>query len=270
MAAKSDRAKVTGTERRAYPVKLETRAQAGGVVTLEGYASVTEQSYEMWDWCGPYGEVMRQGAFTKTLSENPQTQLLLNHGGLSMAYTRAGTLRLAEDSTGLQMAADVNTSRSDVRDMVTAIEDGNVDEMSFAFRVTRQQWSPDYDQRDILEVDIHRGDVSVVNFGANPGTSVEAARALQVPTQLRGRLAAVVESALLQRAGATLSASAIGQLFQVLGLVATADEAVDEAQAVLAELLGVPNPDVDDTGVETDDQPDNLSLYLAQASLLDL
>jgi phage head maturation protease len=94
MAAKSDRAKVTGTERRAYPVKLETRAQAGGVVTLEGYASVTEQSYEMWDWCGPYGEVMRQGAFTKTLSENPQTQLLLNHGGLSMAYTRAGTLRL--------------------------------------------------------------------------------------------------------------------------------------------------------------------------------
>jgi hypothetical protein len=49
--------------------------------------------------------------------------------------------------------------------------------MSFAFRVTRQQWSPDYDQRDILEVDLHRGDVSVVNFGANPATSVGAMRA---------------------------------------------------------------------------------------------
>jgi phage head maturation protease len=49
--------------------------------------------------------------------------------------------------------------------------------MSFAFRVTRQQWSPDYDQRDILEVDLHRGDVSVVNFGANPATSVGAVRA---------------------------------------------------------------------------------------------
>lgn len=157
--------------------------------------------------------------------------------------------------------------------MVTAIEDGNVDEMSFAFQVLRQQWSPDYDQRDITEVSINRGDVSVVNFGANPATSVQAARALQIPTAVRGRLAAVVESARLQRAGAAgaMSATAVGQLFQVLGLVATADEAVDEAQAVLAELLGVPNPDVDDdTDVETDDQPDNLSLYLAQAALLEL
>lgn len=174
MASKSDRSKVTGTERRAYPVQLEVRGKAGGVVSLEGYASVTEQVYEMWDWLGPYGEVVRSGAFGKTLSENPATQLLLNHGGLSMAYTRAGTLRMAEDSTGLAISSDVNTSRADVRDMVIAIEDGNVDEMSFAFQVRRQQWSPDYDQRDILEVDIHRGDVSIVNFGANPATSIEA------------------------------------------------------------------------------------------------
>jgi HK97 family phage prohead protease len=274
MKTKSDRAAVCGTERRAYPVQLEVRAQAGSKATLEGYASVTETGYEMWDPFGSYTEVMRSGAFTKTLSENPQTQLLLNHSGLSMAYTRAGTLRLAEDSTGLHMAADVNTTRSDVRDMLTAIEDGDVDEMSFAFNVIRQQWSPDYDQRDISEVSINRGDVSVVNFGANPATSVQAARALQVPTAVRGRLAAVVESARLQRAGAAgaMSATAVGQLFQVLGLVATADEAVDEAQAVLAELLGVENPDVDDTGadVETGDQTGALSLYLAQASLLDL
>jgi phage head maturation protease len=80
--------------------------------------------------------------------------------------------------------------------MVTAIEDGNVDEMSFAFRVTRQQWSPDYDQRDILEVDIHKGDVSVVNFGANPATSVEALamRGLDV-----GRMATADAEALIAR-----------------------------------------------------------------------
>jgi HK97 family phage prohead protease len=270
MKTKSDRAAVTGTERRAYPVQLEVRAKAGGKATLDGYASVTDAGYEMWDMFGPYTEVMRSGSFTKTLSENPQTQLLLNHAGLSMAYTRAGTLRLAEDSTGLHMSADVNTARSDVRDMLAAIEDGDVDEMSFAFQVLRQQWSPDYDQRDISEVSINRGDVSVVNFGANPATSVQAARALQVPAAVRGRLAGVVESAMLQRAGA-MTATAIGQLFQVLGLVAAADEAVDEAQAVLAELLGVPNPDVDDTNAGTeDDQTGALSLYLAQASLLEL
>jgi len=177
---KADRAAGTGMERRAYPVKLEVRAGAtSGTSTIEGYASVTEAPYEMWDWYGSYTEVIREGAFKRTLNANPQVQLLLNHGGLSMAYTRAGRLRLSEDSTGLHIAADLNTDRGDVRDMVAAIGDGDVDEMSFAFRVpvSGQKWSPDYDQRDILEVDIHRGDVSVVNFGANPATSVAAVRA---------------------------------------------------------------------------------------------
>ena len=179
VSVKSDRAKSSGTERRAYPVQLEVRAKKGvsGVSTVEGYASVTEAPFEMWDWLGPYSEVVRTGAFAKTLAENPQVQLLLNHGGLAMAYTKAGSLRLSEDTTGLHMEADVNTKRSDVGDMLAALDEGSVDEMSFAFRVTRQQWSPDYDQRDILEVDLHRGDVSVVNFGANPATSVGAMRA---------------------------------------------------------------------------------------------
>lgn len=179
MSAKSDRAKTSGVVRRAYPVQLEVRAKAGtsGVSTIEGYASVTEAPFEMWDFLGPYSEVVRTGAFGKTLAENPQVQLLLNHGGLAMAYTKAGTLRLSEDSTGLHMSADVNAKRSDVGDMLAALDEGSVDEMSFAFRVTRQQWSPDYDQRDIIEVDLHRGDVSVVNFGANPATSVSAMRA---------------------------------------------------------------------------------------------
>ncbi|MFF3891390.1 HK97 family phage prohead protease [Streptomyces sp. NPDC001914] len=177
MSDKSERASVTGVVRRAFPVQLEVRAKKDtpSVSTIEGYASVTEQPFEMWDWLGPYSEVVRAGAFAKTLGENPQVQLLLNHAGLAMAYTKAGTLRLSEDTTGLHMEADVSTKRSDVGDMLAALEEKSVDEMSFAFRVTRQMWSPDYDQRDILEVDLHRGDVSVVNFGANPATSVAPA-----------------------------------------------------------------------------------------------
>lgn len=199
MTDRSKRAEGSTLLRRQYPVKLEVRAAAGGggKAKLTGYASVTETVYEMWDWLGPYGEVVRAGAFAKTLGENAGVQLLLNHGGLSMAYTRNSvgpTLRLAEDSTGLHMEADVNTERPDVRTMVAAIEDGDVDEMSFAFRCTRQQWSPDYDQRDILEVDMHRGDVSVVNFGANPDTSVEARG-----VELVDRLDDVGARALLER-----------------------------------------------------------------------
>lgn len=260
MTDKSKRAVLDrATLHRAFPVQLEVRAAAGGTSsTLTGYASVTEQVYEMWDWCGSYGEVVRQGAFGKTLSESPAVQLLLNHGGLSMAATKAGTLRLSEDSTGLHMEADVNTARSDVADMVTAIEDRAVEEMSFAFRVTRQQWSPDYDQRDILEVDIHRGDVSVVNFGANPATSVEASvRAADVRAMAKQ----------LRAPGGGLTPATMLTLQQVLTLTSVADDAVDEIQVVLAELLGVPNPDDDGPGEQLGNP---LSLYMARASALGL
>lgn len=175
----AERANAPTLVRRAYKTTFEIRGKSGSKVEIQGYASVYEVGYQMWDWLGAYTEVVRAGAGTKTLSENPQVQLLLNHTGLSMAYTKSGTLRLSEDSTGLAILAEVNTSRSDVKNMVTAIEDGDVDEMSFAFRVERQQWSPDYDQRDIIEYNIHRGDTSVVNFGANPETSVEASMRAQ-------------------------------------------------------------------------------------------
>lgn len=174
MTNKAGRANELGLIRRAYSTTFEVRGKSGSQVTLAGYATVYDAPYQMWDFLGAYTEVVRAGAGKKTLSESPQVQLLLNHAGLSMAYTKASTLRLAEDTTGLQFEADVNTDRGDVRNMVVAIEDGNVDETSFAFRVTRQEWSPDYEQRDILEYSLHRGDVSVVNFGANPAGSVEA------------------------------------------------------------------------------------------------
>ncbi len=203
MSARAEQSRVL---RRAYPVQLEVRSAAGSPAraTLAGYASVTESSYEMWDMLGPYTEVVRAGAFGKTLTEHPSVQLLLNHAGLSMAATKRSdggspSLRLSEDSTGLHMEAEVNTTRGDVRDMLAAITDGDVAEMSFAFRVVRQQWSPDFDQRDILEVDLHRGDVSVVNFGANPATTVEA-RGLDVE-----RLDVTGARALLERVEARLA-----------------------------------------------------------------
>lgn len=160
--------------RRSYRTQFEVRSKPGGRAAVTGYATVYEEPYEMYDWLGRYDEVVRTGAGTKTLSESPMVQLLLNHTGLSMAYTSSGTLKLGEDSTGLNIDADVNITRTDVANMVKALEDRDVDEMSFAFRCTKQMWSPDYTQRDILEYDINRGDVSVVNFGANPATSVEA------------------------------------------------------------------------------------------------
>ena len=163
-------------ERRSLPFRgVEMRAKqdgsGGDVLAFTGYACVTEQGYEMHDWLGPYTEVVRTGAFHQTLKAGADVPFLVNHGGLTLARTRSGTMRLAEDDTGLHVEADLDPANPDVQGLRSAMSRGDVDEMSFAFWVTRQQWSPDFDQRDILEVDIHKGDVSIVNYGANPHTA---------------------------------------------------------------------------------------------------
>lgn len=170
----TQRAHAGGILRRGYPAQYEIRTKTGSTVEVRGYATVYDAPYEMYDMFGPYNEVIRAGAGTKTLSENPQVQFLANHGGLSMAYTKARTLTLAEDSTGLETIASLDSRRSDVSNLLMAIERGDLDEMSFAFRVPagKSIWSPDYDQRDITEYNLHRGDVSAVNFGANPTTEI--------------------------------------------------------------------------------------------------
>lgn len=141
---------------------------------LDGYASTVEQSYVMYDFWGEYDEVIDGRAFDATLARNPDVAFLLNHRGMTMARTTSGTLTLGIDENGLKVGAFLNPERTDVRDMVIAINDGNIDQMSFAFRIVRGQWSPDYTEYRILEVDLDRGDVSAVNYGANPNTSISA------------------------------------------------------------------------------------------------
>jgi HK97 family phage prohead protease len=84
-----------------------------------------------------------------------------------MARTKSGTLLLSSDSTGLYAEATLNPSRPDVQIVRAAIQDGDMDEMSFAFRATKQSWNEDYSAREIQGVNLHQGDVSVVNYGAN-------------------------------------------------------------------------------------------------------
>lgn len=255
-----------GPEVRTYPASFELRSLPGTKVELSGYASTTEAPYDMWDMFGSYTEVVRAGAFAKTIAEGADVAYLANHEGLTLARSKNGTLRLSEDSTGLLTVATLNTSRGDARDLVTAVEDGDVDQMSFAFRVVRQAWSPDYDERSLTELNLDRGDVSAVNFGANPATSVGLARAF------RGRRPAEIHRMAVElREGKSLSAATMDTLAQVLDLVASADSSVDAAQPLLAGLMGVPNPDdpgEDKTAAEADGGDGERSAgYLALLSL---
>jgi HK97 family phage prohead protease len=252
-----------GVELRAKP-----DGTGGDTLTFTGYACVTEQGYEMEDWLGPYTEVVRSGAFKKTLNEAADVPFLVNHGGLTLARTKSGTMRLAEDGTGLHTEADLDPANPDVLALRSAMDRGDVDEMSFGFWVTRQQWSPDYDQRDILEVNLNKGDVSVVNYGANPHTAGAQLNTRQLASALRE-----------VRSGTTLTPEAMVTLGHVLQLISAADGAVDVAQPLLADILGVPNPDNDPPAPDDDkpvDPPEpqanaaSLGLYEARARLLAL
>ncbi|WP_242890251.1 HK97 family phage prohead protease [Actinomadura litoris] len=141
---------------------------------VEGYASVAEQGYEMWDMFGPYTEVVSAGAFDKTLSAQPEVVFRFNHAGTPMAGTRNGRLELWSDENGLGDRAYLNPKREDVKLLMHAIEDEDVREQSFMFRITSGQWSPDYTEYRINEVDLDRGDVGPVTYGASPHTSIAA------------------------------------------------------------------------------------------------
>jgi HK97 family phage prohead protease len=157
---------------------FEVRAAATGAPVVEGFASVTGIPYEMYDMFGPYTELVAVDGFDKTLSTSPLVEFTLNHGaggGIPMAHTRNDTLTLSvikdAEETGLFYVANVDPTRTDVSDAVKAMQRGDLAESSFKFRIVRGQWSPDWTEYHILEIDIDRGDVSAVNFGANPYTS---------------------------------------------------------------------------------------------------
>lgn len=143
---------------------------------LDGYASVVEQPYAMWDMFGEYTEEIAATAFDATLAAGPDVAFLTNHRGVTMARTKGGTptLTLDADPRGLHMEALVNAARTDVSDLLTAIDDENITEMSFAFMILDWEWNEDYTECRINSVDLDRGDVSAVNFGANPYTSISA------------------------------------------------------------------------------------------------
>lgn len=201
---------------RDYAVEgIEVRAGKEGstLVDFYGHASVTGKPYEMYGGPdkGGWNETMVPGAFKRTLRQKPDVAFLINHDGLTLARTKAGTLQLAEDEIGLEVKAQLDTRVSIVNDLVLLMEAKNIDEMSFAFRVEKQKWLtrdgeevPWWDldgvDRQVTEVNIHKGDVSAVNYGANPFTDAALRgidddmflRLLQERPELAARAAALV------------------------------------------------------------------------------
>lgn len=258
---------LTGREvRRVGTVEMESREANDGMLHFRGLASRTGNAYDM----GWYSETVQPEAFRKTLSENPDVQLLANHEGLPIARTTNGSLDLAEVSEGLHFHGRAEADDPHAIMLHRKVQSGLMDQCSFAFRTIREQWNEDYDQRTMVELSLHRGDVSIVNYGANPETPVTA-RSAEAMAALAGMSVRELADFFLElRSGAALSTTATAVLKHILSLASTADNAVDELQVVLSDFLGVPNPDKDapSAGSQQQKAAVDLDTYRARAFAL--
>lgn len=169
MDPKQKAALLTGRESRNQADPQFECRDADGALTIAGYACRTGISYPM----GFYDETVARGAFTKTLAERPDVQLLANHTGFPYARTTNGTLDLEEDDKGLHFVGRMDSSDPDAQALANRIKSGLLDQCSFSFMATRSDWNePDFTERTIRECNISRADVGPVNYGANPATTV--------------------------------------------------------------------------------------------------
>jgi len=250
------RSKMKKIERRTFTVRdVEARQADDGTMRLRGYAAVfNDDSVPL-----PFIERIAPGAFRKTLTETPDVRLLINHEGLPLARTKNGTLTLTEDDRGLYMDATI-ADTSEGRDLYTLVERGDVDQMSFAFRVIRQKWNEDRTTRTLTEVSLADGDVSVVTYPAYPTTTVEAREALRTAIQ------AIKE-------GREITGESLTVLNTIFEDLSEGHDYIMKAVEMMAMLTGgepeeeIEEPEVEEVPVEpvTIAATRSISLRLAQA-----
>jgi HK97 family phage prohead protease len=154
-------------------VEVREAQGEGGPGEIHGYAAVFNQATRIWD----FDEMIAPGAFARTLASNPDVRATIEHeGGLTtIGRTRNGTLSLAEDERGLRVQIRPPDTQAG-RDTLTLVRDGYVDQMSFMFRPVLQEWSTGEDGtplRQLTDIELDDGDVSIVTYPAYPQTSAE-------------------------------------------------------------------------------------------------
>jgi HK97 family phage prohead protease len=158
--------------------QFEVRSQ-GHEFIVRGYASLFDVDYPVMGGpaAGGWTERVDRSAFDRTLAQKPDVNFLINHQGVSLARTKSGTLRLGTDAKGLETEARIDRRDPEGAALEVRMDRGDLDEMSIGFRTIRHEWPGDV--RTLLEIDLQKGDVSVVNYGANDHTRIQIVPALE-------------------------------------------------------------------------------------------
>lgn len=122
--------------------------------TLHGYAAKYNSEADL----GGFVEVIRNGAFRKSLEGGSNIRALYHHqGDALLGTTRGGTLKLKEDAHGLAFELALpDTSHG--RDLAVLVDRGDVAGCSFGFKVRAggDRWEQRGAQlvRELLDVDL--------------------------------------------------------------------------------------------------------------------
>lgn len=176
-------------ERRLLCKEVRVDQAEGEAPVIRGYAALFNQLSED---LGGFREQLATGAFSEAIG-NSDVRALVNHDpNLVLGRNKAGTLVMREDASGLLVEINPPDTQA-ARDLLAVMRRGDVNQMSFAFTVARedQTWTRDGTGpwlRTIKRVS-RLFDVSVVTYPAYPQTSA-AVRALQELTDAEQQLAA--------------------------------------------------------------------------------
>ena len=210
------------------PDDAEVRAEGDGM-SFTGYAIRWDVPSEPL----PFTERIAPGATTRSLKSRNEVKAFVNHDtNLVIGSSRAGTLRMQEDSKGLLTQIDLPDT-SYARDLSVSIQRGDVSGMSFGFSVVKDEWSADYGQRTINELRLH--EVSVVTGFPAYRQTTAAVRSMPLLAKRTGlALDALTDAVSALESGADLSQDQ----FDVLA------EALDRSRPNKAEAA--PEPDLSD------------------------
>jgi len=229
---------LAGIERReAVVTDLEIRAEGDGM-TLRGYAAVFNSPSQPL----PFIETIEPGAFRDSLKSRNDVKLLWNHDtSIVLGSTRAGTLRLIEDSRGLLVEADLPETQAG-KDAAISIQRGDVTAFSFGFRIPAggDVWNS-ANERVLKRVNVHEVSVGVAfpAYTATDGTAnvrsmTELSEKILKLAEIRGVSAEELTDALLAlESGEELTERQGELLTDTLGKVLKKDPEVNNPSALL-------------------------------------
>jgi HK97 family phage prohead protease len=271
---------------RSYPLSDIAIRSDGTGRTVEAYAAVFNAPTDIADQQGRYREQIHPGAFERTISQRgTRFGVFYNHG-----MTLQGT---PSEMASVPLGSPIEAPRSDGNGLVTvsrynatplagqvleAIRNGDITGQSFSGRWVHSEPGPDRSSRKYKPMRdgtlplVTRMEIAMTEYGPTPIPAYEAPMVLGVRARgvtdqhtvraLARAHAHFTRATLAPDETQTLStllamlAGADASIDPIVDALCAADCALDAAQMIVASMLAVPDPDVeDDDATATDATP---------------